>query len=131
MRMPPERFSSQRPSEPTSCASKIAEPWAARLTVVEEPMFGRDNGVPSSAMNFTDTEVAEFDVFVKYTAVYHPPPNANWGRTNEVVGVSAAAIVALKCVPNTAARLPLGACASNAEAVRVTPTKRFNISSPM
>jgi hypothetical protein len=57
-------------------------PPAARFTAVEvPPTEGTLRGMPVSAINLTWKETALDPVLVKYKAEYHPPPNANWGRT--------------------------------------------------
>jgi hypothetical protein len=64
---------------PPSGASMMAVPCAARFTFVVDPV-GTFKGVPASLTKLTgnDTEVPE--TFVKYSAEYQPPSNANCER---------------------------------------------------
>ena len=59
----------------------MAEPPAARLTVVEDPPAeGTMSGVALSAVKLTGKETGLALVLLKYSAEYQPPPNANCGR---------------------------------------------------
>ena len=67
---------------PALGASIIAVPFAPRFTcVVEPPADGTVSGAPASLTKLTGNETGEPVRFVKYSAEYQPPPNANCGRT--------------------------------------------------
>src|ERR1022692_753378 len=66
-----------------------AVPCAAKFTfVVDPPRTGTFNGAPASLTKFTGNETGEPVRFVKYSAEYQPPPNANCGRTLGATGAA-------------------------------------------
>jgi hypothetical protein len=70
-------------------ASIRAVPYAAKFTfVVDPPRAGTFNGAPASPTKFTGNETGEPVRFVKYSAEYQPPPNANCGRTLDATGAA-------------------------------------------
>src|SRR5438067_249218 len=88
-------------SDPTFGASARAVPLAARFTVTEEPpSAGMVSGLPSFPLKLTINELGTVLVFVKYSAVYQPPPKANCGRIILVNGGGVATtLTASKTMP--------------------------------
>src|ERR1022692_1917541 len=82
-------------------------PYAARFTcVVDPPIADTVKGVPASLTKFTGNETAVPVRFVKYSAEYQPPPNANCGSTLDLEVVSALPVVGMEVKANLSKRSP-------------------------
>src|SRR5580700_9441582 len=68
----------------------VEAPGASVTVVVLLLSDGMISGLPLSAVKVTGNDTVPDPTLVKYTAEYHPPPNANWERIAFAVAPSSA-----------------------------------------